>query len=165
MKIKKLDDLSVSLIFLLVGIIYASQIPKIQVTKITPIDGRFLPVIFVSGIILFSAINFFRNIDFKAVGNTAKTEEAAASGMGKDYICVGLTLVLSLCYVLFLESLGFVVNSALYIFAQGMLFAPKADRKPLFLFGVSIAASLVIYFVFRGALNLMLPNGILTEYF
>lgn len=164
MKIKKIDDFSVSLIFLLVGIIYASQIPKIRVTNITPINGRFLPVIFVSGIILFSAINLFRNIDFKAVGNTAQTEKTE-SETKKDYICVGLTLALSLCYVIFLESLGFVVSSALYIFAQGMLFAPKTDKKITLHVVISILASLVIYFVFRGALNLMLPNGILTEFF
>lgn len=160
MKLKK-DEFSCGITFLFAGLIYASQISKIQISKLSPINARFLPIIFVCGMLLLSVMELFLSFNPKGLETTMD----GADVRKKDYFCVAFSLLLSLCYVLFLPSLGFVISSFLYLFVQMLLFAPQTQRKPIQLFFISAMASLIIYMVFRGALSLMLPNGILTKYF
>lgn len=161
MKVKK-DEFLCGIAFLCTGLIYASQINKIQISKLSPISARFLPMIFVCGVLLLSILELCLSFSHKSSETT--TDGSDIKGK-KDYICVAFSLLLSLCYVLFLPSLGFVISSVIYLFVQMLLFAPKSERRPLRFFFISATASLIIYMVFRGALNLMLPNGILTKYF
>ena len=155
------DDFLCGVTFLCVGLVYAFQINKIQVSELSPINARFLPIIFACGMLLLSVIELTKS--FGLLGKIAVNEITVK--VKKNYLCVTLSLVLSLCYVLSLPSLGFVIASALYLFLQMWLFAPKNDRRMFLLFAISITVSVAIYFIFRVMLNLMLPNGILTGYF
>ena len=114
-----------------------------------------------SGMLLLSVIELTKS--FGLLGKIAIDKITVK--VKKNYLCVTLSLVLSLCYVLSLPSLGFVIASALYLFLQMWLFAPKNDRRMFLLLAISITVSVAIYFIFRVMLNLMLPNGILTGYF
>nr|WP_314716314.1 tripartite tricarboxylate transporter TctB family protein [uncultured Fretibacterium sp.] len=164
MKLKRTtskDDFLCGVIFLCVGLVYASQINKIQVSELSPISARFLPIIIVYGMLLLSVIELTKS--FGLLGKIAIDKITVK--VKKNYLCVILSLVLSLCYVLSLLSLGFVISSALYMFLQMWFFAPRNDKRTFLLLAISIAVSFAIYFIFRVMLNLMLPNGILTGYF
>ena len=94
------------------GLVYAFQINKIQASELSPINARFLPIIFVCGMLLLSVIELTKS--FGLLGKIAVNEITVK--VKKNYLCVTLSLVLSLCYVLSLPSLGFVIASALYLF-------------------------------------------------
>lgn len=82
----------------------------------------------------------------------------------RDYAAVILSLVYLLAYILLLTRIGFLVMTVLYTFLQISLFAPKEKRgrKNYVLFGIiSVAATVVIYFIFVYGFNLLLPAGIL----
>lgn len=84
--------------------------------------------------------------------------------MGKKKIVIPmktvLTMVLLLAYAILFNPLGFVVSSAIYIFAQ-MCLLKTGEKNYVLMLGLSVIGPLLIYLLFVYALNVMLPAGIL----
>ncbi len=78
-----------------------------------------------------------------------------------DSFPIALTFVLILGYAVVFEWLGFIVSSALCMFLQMMLMAPKEKKNPKIFAMVSVVSAVVIYIAFRVGLNLSLPRGLL----
>lgn len=159
MKLKKYSELFTGCFFLIIAIIYANQIPKIKITKISLINSAFFPKI------LFVALTALALLQiYKGVISIKKAKEG--SGQEKveiiDNNCVFMTFGLSLCYVIILEPLGFLISSIIYMFCQMMVLSPRKEQKPVMFIIISIIASFVVYYLFRNGLSLMLPAGILT---
>ena len=76
---------------------------------------------------------------------------------------VWITIFLLLFYVVALKSIGFIVTSTGYIFAQALVLTAKEKRKKYALRWLFIAAvtSIGVYYLFRYVLFLFLPAGIL----
>ncbi len=60
-----------------------------------------------------------------------------------------------------MEKVGFLISSIVYLFAQMVILAPKEKRNFLLLAVIAVVFNIVVYFIFRNALNVMLPKGIL----
>lgn len=71
-----------------------------------------------------------------------------------------LTMILILAYAVLFKPLGFVISSALYLFAQMWLLRAEKKNYPIMI-TLSIVGPLLIYLVFVYALDVMLPAGIL----
>ena len=78
-----------------------------------------------------------------------------------DTIAVLVTFALIIGYVALLKPLGFLISTILYLNLQMLALSKKESRKPLLFAGISIAFTFFVYYVFRYALDLMLPQGIL----
>ena len=76
-----------------------------------------------------------------------------------------LTIALLILHFLFVEELGFIITTALYLFGQMFLLLPKGSiKKPKFLIVVtacSIVIPTVIYLMFYHLFTIFLPAGIL----
>ncbi|MCL2380528.1 MAG: tripartite tricarboxylate transporter TctB family protein [Treponema sp.] len=70
-----------------------------------------------------------------------------------------LTLVFITLYVIGLSTLGFLISTVLFLFAQGFLLAPKEKRKPVLIVLASVVCTATIYILFRHAFNVSLPRG------
>lgn len=72
------------------------------------------------------------------------------------------TFALIACYVFFLDKLGFIITTALYLIGQILLLATKKQRKRWYLIiPFSIVIAVVIYYVFYYGFSLLLPAGLL----
>lgn len=71
-----------------------------------------------------------------------------------------LMIALILAYVLVMPWLGFVVASALFLFASMQLLW---RRKPLITLAVTVLALVVIHFIFRVVFQVVLPQGTLLR--
>lgn len=71
------------------------------------------------------------------------------------------TLLILTMYLLFLEKIGFIIMTAVYLFTQAVILADKSERRiPLFLIVAGVLAA-GIYYLFVNVFQLMLPSGIL----
>ncbi|MGI6029215.1 MAG: tripartite tricarboxylate transporter TctB family protein [Candidatus Heteroscillospira sp.] len=85
----------------------------------------------------------------------------AAALTRTELIRFSVAFALFFCYIFFLESVGFVIMTTLYIIAQSWFITPKEKRRPVFLCILAVSVSVIIYVIFVFGLKLMLPAGIL----
>lgn len=72
-----------------------------------------------------------------------------------------LSMVLLVIFLALLESLGYIICSALYIFFQILILAPE-KKKNYVLYGIiSVTSSLATYLLFVRVFQVMIPSGIL----
>ena len=74
-----------------------------------------------------------------------------------------IALGLLVLYVMFLKKLGFIVVTALYIFAHSLFLVPSKHRNYLHSCIIAIVSSTSIYTLFVKGLNIVLPTGILAN--
>ena len=72
-----------------------------------------------------------------------------------------VAFALLFCYIFFLNSIGFIIMTSLYIIAQSWFITPKEKRRPVFLIILAVSVSVIVYVLFVFGLKLMLPAGIL----
>ena len=162
-KLEKHEDWLVALFYLAVTIVYATQIPSIKRTSISPINSAFLPPVLSVGMGVLTVFQVYNAVKKQRAEKADDGEEKTAdSADDPDYGRAMLTLAASLLYVALLKPLGFVISSVLYLELQMCIMAQKERRRPLKFLIISIISVVVIYFVFHNLLQLMLPNGILT---
>ncbi|MDT4763091.1 tripartite tricarboxylate transporter TctB family protein [Sphaerochaeta sp. PS] len=84
----------------------------------------------------------------------------AKSPTKRNYSIV-LSMVLLVIFLALLESLGYIICSALYIFFQILILAPE-KKKNYVLYGIiSVISSLATYLLFVRVFQVMIPSGIL----
>ena len=144
------------IIFLIFSLLYISQIGIIKISNFAPIDSAFFPKLLSAIMIILALIEIIVGIrKMKNATQEAEEEEKI------NYINVIKTFVLSVIYVAMLQPLGFIISSVLYATSGMIVLCPKEECKPVKFFIISAAVSVVIYILFRYALGLVLPPGIL----
>lgn len=79
-----------------------------------------------------------------------------------DYPTVLKTLALIAIYIALLQTVGFLVMTALYLYAQFIVITPREQKvKHLSYVIIAVITSVAIYFTFRHGFDLMLPAGFL----
>lgn len=73
----------------------------------------------------------------------------------------GIAFGMLILYTVLLKPVGFVIMTALYVFAQSLFMVPPEKRNFLFSGILAVVSSLLIYFVFAKGLSMTLPAGIL----
>lgn len=162
MKLVKNKDLMTGLFFLLVTVVYSSQIPLIKRTKISPVNSAFLPTIISVGMGILTVCQLYcayTAYKKQTVLQDDSQEEAS------DIKRVIYTLACTLVYVVLFEPLGFIISSVIYLVTQMCVLSSKEDRRPIKFFIISVVTAIIIYLAFYKGLRLMLPNGILTGLF
>lgn len=91
---------------------------------------------------------------------TAPEGEALEKKAHETLRSLGALLALFV-YVFFLDRLGFVISSILYMVFMMMYMTKKDARRPILFVMVSVVMTVVVYFCFREFLYIYLPNGIL----
>ncbi len=156
--IKKYGDIIAgSFMILFAAAMYVSSL-DIKMLTVSRIGAAFMPQI---AAILFAVTGVIIVLDgIKTMREAAgrNQDEKPEPVRAKAVVA---TLASILAYVLLLEKIGFVIMTTLYLFAQFNILADKTERKiPMFLI-TAVVVSVVVYWVFVNAFQLMLPAGIL----
>jgi putative tricarboxylic transport membrane protein len=78
-----------------------------------------------------------------------------------DKYSVIVSFIVIAVYIAFLESVGFIIMTAVYLFAQMLVLTPKSQRKLVLFAILSVLISISIYASFVYGFQLLLPTGIL----
>jgi putative tricarboxylic transport membrane protein len=147
----KKREFILGIVMLLVGVAYlwaTTHIPRKQF-----VDAAFVPYILGVSITL---LGIFQLLAAAKMPSGRKKE----GGTSIDYATVWKTVGLIVAYAALLNTLGFPLMTAVYLFIQFIVLTP-VDRKPnLVTYAlISIVSAAAIYLLFRYAFDLMLPVG------
>lgn len=153
MKNNKYLELSLGFIILSLGLIYFLLTKNLPIKDL--IDSRFLPYILSGFLLILSLIQISRGIKVVKYGKVKKREEDL------DYSTLIKTFATIILYIGFLNILGFIISTIIFLFLEFIILTPDRLKKNylLYLF-IAIITSLIVYFLFRYGLNLILPRGI-----
>ncbi|WP_439234448.1 tripartite tricarboxylate transporter TctB family protein [Lonepinella koalarum] len=163
-KIKK--DFIVSLFFALLAIGYLYQAQSISVFSPFSQDGpdsKTVPNIIGGLMLLLSATLFVTTLFSWRKNKLVSTAEAPIQSTKKFPIKLVISLVLLGLYIACYQEVGFIISSISYLILQSIVLIPAEKRKKwtLFIIGLSIVFTVVIYFLFSKYLTLFLPIGLL----
>lgn len=158
MSFKRVRDLVLGIFFLVLSIAIYVAAAHLPPSLLGGIGSDFMPRIIAVITGILSVLQILNGIN-----ELKKPEEESDAEEDKpEYIRVVLTIAAFTIYVFVLSSVGFLPSTIVYLFAQMIILAPKEKRNYL-LFGViAVVFSTVVYFLFRNALNVMLPTGIMN---
>lgn len=152
---RRLDMISAGVLFVL-GLLVQLQARTITSKFRTSVDSGFFPEI-VSAMLMAVAVFIF----LSALGGSARNraQAGAADRDGASLGRVAGSFGLLVAYAAVLPIVGFLGATAVFLFAQLMLLAPRGGRNA---FGFGLAAvigSVLIYLTFTDGFGLMLPRG------
>lgn len=176
-------ELLVGVIFLVVGIVYfalAFTIPSYDAYGgSSVVDSSFVPkvvgilLIFLSVLQIVFTTRSSKNAP--PAEPAAKPAEAAkedgefkvedwdddAANRNADTKALVAIFVILIIYMALLPVLGFMISSALFLFATMMLLTPKEKRKLPVIIILSVVVAAGVYYLFVYGLDMVLPSGIL----
>ena len=157
-------DVYISIIFLIISILVFSMSLNMQALTTSAVGADFLPK--VMAILIFVLSIYFLTASIKnpvenVVDDTDEMEEINDNDESKKFTRVLLTGLLMIIYVFFINIIGFILASILYLTVQMVLFSSVTKRNIIVYLLISIVTSVLIYFVFRNIFYVMLPSGIL----
>lgn len=142
-------------------------IPTFQGIGATPLTAQFVPQLWGTALIILSSTLLVRGI--RAYRKAKPTQPEAAkkplpqairefASRNREVI---LTFAVLFVYILLLDAVGFIIMSALFMFALMMVLSPKEKRKVLLPAILSVVFSVGLDYVFVVLLRVLLPQGIL----
>ena len=151
----KKRDLLCSVIFLAFGILMF-----VQSAAIKPLMGSkdlgsgFVPKIIAGCIIVIAGVKLIMTLTSKKEEKKIENDEDKVGGL--------LTIALLLIYSVLFNTLGFILSTVLYLFAQMLILSDERNRKiPLFAV-IAVVAPVVIYALFVYVIKMPLPAGLLS---
>lgn len=144
-------------IFAAVYFIIALSIPEFNDGFIS---SDFMPKIYGVVLMLLSAFQIAFGMKRQKKENAADNQTSDVEKM-KIAPEVLLTFIMLVLYVAFLNLLGFLIATILFLLGMVTLFTPKEKRSILKIVLISVVFSLVVYLIFVKGFSLTLPEGIL----
>ncbi len=142
---------------------FTTQIQPFTGLGSTPLTNRFMPFFWGTCLLILSVMLIIRGIRMRkkelAAGKTATS--ATTVSFWDNYKEVVLSFILLAIYIALLESVGFIIMTALYVFAEILVLTEKSKRNFLVSAIVAVVVAFVLYFIFVKSLNVLLPGGIL----
>lgn len=157
-------DVYISIIFLIISILVFSMSLNMQALTTSAVGADFLPkvmAILIFVLSIYFLITSIKNPIENIVDDTDEMEEINGNDESKKFTRVLLTGLLMIIYVFFINIIGFILASILYLTVQMVLFSSVMKRNIIVYLLISIVTSVLIYFVFRNIFYVMLPSGIL----
>lgn len=155
LKLKKHSELIFGIGMLAFGIFYfllTKQLPRKGA-----FDATFFPYILTSFMAVLGILQLIAGI--KAI-KEFNPEDYTSENL--DYLTVVKILALIVTYIAFLQTIGFLICTMVFLVLGFILLAPPEQKKNYVQYiSISVIASILIYFTFRNGLDLMLPKGIL----
>ena len=156
---------AILLIFSTAAIVLSFSITTFRGIGASPIGSAFVPRLWAICLGLLSLNLLVRGIrDRIAFVKTGKAEPLAFNlrAFYKKHYRIILTFFSIAAYTALISYVGFLLLSAIYLFAQIMILTPSGKRNYLLAGIVSIVTSVLLYFVFVSLLHLLLPRGLLA---
>jgi hypothetical protein len=145
---RKTGEIVMGLCFAVIGIVFVIGAIELTIGMPTEPHPGFFP--FVDGVILIALSVIFL---FRTWGE--RTGEGSAFGNVRGLVIVVIAMVL---YVATLESLGYVITTA--VLSGVVLYV--LDTKPRAIVLVSVGLAVISYLLFTRLLGVILPPGLLT---
>lgn len=144
--------LSLFLLILSIGYLYLSfQLPAY---KLVPVDADAIPKTLGFILMILSITLFF----IKDTKEDAEKQKSTLPENKKDTLLLITVAVFIIIYIATLESLGFIINSILFIFVTTLLLG---YRRHLVNLVVSALVPITFYYLFDSLLKINLPSGFL----
>lgn len=131
------------------------------------VDAAFVPYVLAIGM---CGLGVLQCLSLRrGAGADAGHVDASADADGEapagdvDYLTVIKTLALIVAYTALLDSVGFPIVTAVYLFLQFIVLTPQHQRVNYSLYAViAIVSAAVIFATFRYGFDLLLPAGVLA---
>jgi len=140
-------------LFLFAGALYYGGM-TVRMIEISRYGSGFFPKILAILLAITSAIIIVSGYRRTKGADEAQGEEPHWKGILS-------TFVLMIAYMVLIPYVGFMITTAVYLFLQMNILTARESRKLGMFAVIAVVASVVIYFTFVKAFNLMLPAGIL----
>ena len=128
-----------------------------------PVSARVVPQLWGGLLMLLSVLLLIRSFrEYKAAKAQGKSlPKLDLVALVKDNSGVVLTFASLFVYIALMQSVGFLIMSAIYIFVQTLILSPKGKVNIVLAIVVAVVAAVVIDFFFASMLHVLLPKGIL----
>lgn len=182
-KLMQNKELLVGVIFLVVGIAYFALAFTIPIYDAyggsSVVDSAFVPKVIGVLLIVLSVLQLVfasrASKNIPPAEPTAKSAEAAeedgefkvedwdddAANRNADTKALIAIFAILIVYMALMSTLGFMISSALFLFATMMLLTPKQKRKLPVIIILSVVVAVGVYYLFVYGLDMVLPAGIL----
>ena len=161
-------DLRSGIIFTVFDLMYLFQTSRVQEFKgrgSTPLTNRFIPYFWGSVMLALSIALIIRGIiKLRKEKNSKESETLKSTFLDTiiEHREVIISFLLLFFYLLFLNKIGFIILTTIYLFCEILILTEKEKRRYLFAFIIAAGSSLILYFVFYKGLHVLLPVGILN---
>ncbi|WP_339479862.1 MULTISPECIES: tripartite tricarboxylate transporter TctB family protein [unclassified Pseudomonas] len=121
------------------------------------VDAAFVPWVLAVALCLLGALQLWawRKLPDKSPEPAQKPESI-------DYPTVFKSLALVLLFTALLETVGFVIMTVLYLYAQFIVLTPAEQKvKHLQYALIAVVSAVLIFYIFRHGFDLLLPVGLL----
>jgi putative tricarboxylic transport membrane protein len=127
-----------------------------------PLDARFVPQMWAVCLFILSVALILRGLKSRKTVNGESAEKAPSlkEFFAKYYEAI-LTFAALFLYIALMEPIGFLIMSALYVFAQILILSKPGKRNLLIAAITGVVSSVAVNYVFVVLLSVMLPRGIL----
>ena len=162
MSFKKCKDLILGVVMLLFSGFYLYYAQQIKTRpKLTPAyaSAQIMPKLLGILLAVLSVLCIIQGI--KKV-RTADEGEKKKADKG-DIMAVTLTFAVIIGYTLILPTLGFCLSTAIYLFLQMNILAPKEKRNYVLFAVVAVVFTAFVFVAFRVGLQQLLPRGIIES--
>lgn len=156
--LKRNKDIISGTILLIISIIYFIATFNVRQLEIAKFGARFIPQIIALTLFLSSFIIIVLGI--KKAKNWDKLIENNEAKWKPNRGVIGTIFMLGI-YIFFLEKIGFIIMTIIYLFGQITILANKEDRNLTLTLIISIISSVTIYYLFLKIFTVILPEGIL----
>ena len=182
-KLMQNKELLVGVIFLVVGIAYFALAFTIPIYDAyggsSVVDSAFVPKVIGVLLIVLSVLQLVfasrASKNIPPAEPAAKSAEAAeedgefkvedwdddAANRNADTKALIAIFAILIVYMALMSTLGFMISSALFLFATMMLLTPKQKRKLPVIIILSVVVAVGVYSLFVYGLDMVLPAGIL----
>lgn len=144
-----------------VGMFYASfniRVLAIGSGSTSFVGSGFMPRLVAIGMVILSCIIIWQSWQKNKLAKDSASVNDNCS-FRQIYLPVVVSVGLLVMYIAFMEKLGFVIMTALYLCGQMLILASAEHRKPVLFVVISIVSALAIYYTFVEVFQLMLPEN------
>lgn len=126
------------------------------------VGATFFPRLASIGFVILGAILTVQAIKApKAVAATAPVSSEGTSSSKKNF-SVLYSMGLFIVYLALMQTLGYIVCSALYIFIQTLILKPRSQKRYILYGIIAVISSLTTYLLFVRVFGVMMPTGIFS---
>ncbi|MDN4609190.1 tripartite tricarboxylate transporter TctB family protein [Sporosarcina highlanderae] len=144
----------VSLFLIVLGVVFVIMSVRLPKYPLVPVDADAVPIILGCLLIFLSILLFFIKDEPKDGEDSGQSEPFFNADRKMILLFGGLILL----YIIFLEWLGFLLTTALFIFTSTFALGYKKHVTNIV---VAIAIPIAFYYLFNYVLKISLPKGIL----
>lgn len=151
-------------LFAVIYLYFSSNISTFTGSGSTPLGARFMPRFWGLCLLLLSTILAFRGLAERRMQLTAagiKNSPFSLTALLRNRYEVILTFAAICVYIFFLKSIGFIIMTTLYLFAQILILSSPKEKKHTAAAVTAIVFAVGLDYIFVVLLNVLLPKGII----